>query len=1035
MNRLIEYFVRQGVIVNIMTAIVFVFGAYSLVKIKREVFPNVNFDVLTVSTVYRGSSAETIEKLITNPLEREIKKIDGVKRITSTSVENVSSIVIQLDPDQTTEQEAKLDIQDIIDAFTDIPEDADEPKINSIESKRTPIVEVSINGGSDEHELRKLAKQLEKKIERIKGVAKVVFNGLRDYEIRVQADPKKLQEYDVSLQELIQALDTNNVNLPGGVLEPQGERQYEVIVRTIGEFLDAKDVEESVVRANAFAQPIKVKDLAKVQMVFEKAKIIYHTNAQRSISLTILKKESGDAINIVEQLKQTLEEFKSSLPNGISAELINDTSLLIQRRISVLMSNFAVGLLLVLVVLSLALPFSIALVTAFGIPFSFLGTILYFDQAGISINLISLMGLIIVVGMLVDDAIVVMENVQRYIDKGYSRYDAAIKGTQEVWAPVAASVLTTVMAFAPMMFMSGIFGKFVKFIPLGVVIALLISLFECYFILPHHAATWNKEKEQNKKSRFGFSSLWDNYLLPTYLKILGVLLKLRYLVAFGSVAFFVGSIWFAANKMDFVLFPPGGIEVFRVNLDAPVGTAIDKMNQIVGPIESRMQSLIAKDELDSMTTKIGLQQIDPTDPFIKRGSEYAQIMVYLKPSEERNRSSFEIIEMLRKEIGQPEGIVHINFMQIGGGPPVGTPVNVGVRGETYEEILPAIKKLQEVVAKIPGVTDLMSNYIEGKKELHIKIDQEEAAAANLNFSTIGMLVRAAFDGIVATSIKNFDDELDIRVSLDEENRSDTTSLDKLKITNMRGQLIPLKQVAKVEFSQGISIYEHEAGLRQVRLTGEVEPGVTTANKVKEIISEQLPALTKEFPKVEFHFGGETADTEESMQSLGRAFMVAFFGILMLLILLFKNLYQPMIVASTIPLGIASVVWTFYLHGRPLSFLGMIGIIALGGVIVNNAIVFVDFVNMARKEGEGIKESILSSAKNRLRPIFLTTITTVAGILPTAYGVGGLDPFVVPIALALGWGMAAGSLLTTLIFPCHLAILDDILGLFRKKRAI
>ena len=1028
MNRLIAYFVNQATFVNIITIFTLVLGVFSTWQIRREVFPNINFDTILVQTAFPGGSAESTEKLITNPLEQDLKELDGIKQMTSTSVEGQSVIVLRLDPDQITADEAEADIQDVVDAFQDLPDDAEDPVVSVLESKNRPIITLSLSGKISEEDLRKNAKIIKRRLENIPEVAKINYKGLRDFEIKIEAQPQKLKKYRVSLPEIINALRQQNRNIPGGILEPANSSRHEMIIRTVGELKDAEDVKNTIVRANVIGQPIKIKDVAQVNLGFKKEKYSYRTNGHPSINLTLLKTEKADAIHLVDKLKEKMKGIRKEIDPKISIDYINDSSYFVRRRIKVLTNNLFVGLGLVLLILSLILPVKIAIITAFGIPFSFLAAISIFHLGEISLNLISMMGLIIVVGMLVDDAVVITENTQAKMEEGLSPKEAAVSGTQEIWPPVTTSVLTTVIAFAPLMFMSGIMGKFIKYIPIGVILSLLVSLWECFFILPHHVAAWVKDKKGKARKLGIFELLWKKGVLQTYGFLLKILLKTRYVVVVQVIIFGLFSVNFAKENMSFILFPPGAIDTFMINIEAPIGTSLKRTKELIRPIEEAVHKL-PKTELLNFTSTLGLQG-ERNARNMKRGGEYAQIVVHLTSENDRKRKAFDIIEDLREKLKTPEGIKKISFARRQSGPPVGKPVSIGVRGEDYSEILPVVDLLKAELEKIPGVSDAASTYIEGKEEIQLSLKPMKAAAAGLSLESIGRGVRSAFEGIVPTSIKTLDEEVDIRVTLGSKHKTDPKTIDKIEIPNNRGQLIRLSRVANWQKHQGISVYEHENNRRQVSVTSEVDTKITNSKKVNSILREYVQGIKKDHPAISFHFGGEESDTNESVVSLIKTFGFAFFGIFLLLILLFKNIYQPLLVACTIPMGIIGVIWTFYFHKEPLTFLAMVGIIALSGVIVNNAIVFVDFFNKEIQKQKKVAEAIHIAAMRRIRPIFLTTITTVAGILPTAYGVGGLDPFVVPIALSLGWGMLWGSILTLLVFPAILMILEDLIHIVK-----
>lgn len=1039
MKKIIEFFVGNRLFGDLITIFIIGAGIFSATIIQREVFPNVSFDIITISTIYPGASPEEVEKLITNPIEQDLKEVDGIKKIQSVSIEGLSRIVVFLDPDQTTEEIAKGDIQDVIDLYEG-PEDAEDPVVVAVESKQQPIIEVSISADIPEQELRLIAKDLENEIEKTKGVAKVVHKGLRDLEARVEADPALLARTGVTLDELIQALDLQNKSIPAGTIEviDSDPNSQETIIRTVGDFTSLKDIEETVIRANELGRAIRIKDVATVRYDLEKASLLNRTNGKPSLSLTVLKKEKADAIEMVDLTKEMVERYATKFKNiGFEYEFINDFSYFIRRRLSILTTNLLVGLVLVSIVLAFFLPWKVAFIAVLGITISFFGTIWFFNTGGYTINLISMLGLIIVCGMLVDDAVVVTDNVVRHIEDGDDPETSAINGANEIWPAVTASILTTVTAFLPMMFMSGIFGKFVKQIPLAVVVALIFSLLEAIWILPQHMAHYVKKKDlepsKNPKNiKVRFQAFWDDKVVPKYLDLIRKILRHRYKVCMGLFVFFLITMGVANKGLKFVLFPPEGIENFFIRVKTPTGYSLEQTLRVVEPIEREVLAL-SDTELKNFVTTVGLVQQDANDPNTKRGSEYAQIAVYLTPETDRDREASEIIQYLRDKVGTPANLERLTFERVNPGPPTGKPVSVAVRGTDYKEINAAIAELKPKLQAIEGVLELDSSYVPGKNEIQLIVNRAEAAASGVSVAQIGSTVRAAFDGIVATTIQELDDEVDVRVSFSKKDRSSAEILDQIQVPNRVGNLIPLSRVTEQVRTKGIATYSHEANQREVRLSGEVNTDIISATEVASIVTSQLgPELLKNHPNVSIDLGGEEEDTQESLESLKRAFLVAFMGIFLILILTFKNIFQPFLVVLTIPLGVMSVIWTLFFARMPLSFMAMLGVVALAGVIVNNAIVLIDFVNNQREKGLDKIESIVMAAKLRIRPIFLTSTTTVAGLLPTAHGIGGLDKFVVPIAMALAYGILFGSIFTALFIPAAVAVMDDFQSFIERK---
>ncbi len=1040
MKALIGWFAERELLGWLMTFMVIILGIFSYISIKRETFPNVSYDVIAVTTIFPGAAASEVEKLITNPLELQLKEVTGIKQMNSVSTEGRSMISLMLDVDQTTLEKAKNDVESAVDSYTDRPLDAKEPVVLAVESKLAPVIGLTLYGDVSDMRLRTSAKFLEKQLRDVPGLAKVNYDGLRDIEYLVEANPAKLSRYQITLEELVGALKRQNLSIPGGTIEGDLSGKKEIAIRTSGQYDTPEDIAETVIRANDIGESVKVSDVATVSELLERPKLLVRANGKESIVLRVLQKENADAIDLVAAIKEKVEEVKRSKDARwdpkINVGYIDDYSFFIKRRLSVLQGNLAQGLILVLLIVGLLMPWRTALLTAGGIPFAFLGTMIVFYYTGVTLNLISVMGLIIVCGMLVDDAIVVGENATQMVEKGMSPNEAAARGAQEIWMPVAASVMTTVGAFYPMLNLSGIFGKFIKYIPMGVITALLFSLVECYFIMPAHLRWIYRGRGDAAAIASGagepiysyFNRLWQSYAVPFYVGILESCIRYRYLVLVFFFLLIAASGILVKTQMRIVLFPTDGIEVIVLNFEAPVGTKLERTQTLMNPVEKIVAEL-PKDELLDYVSKAGMQGLNMFDPETFRGSHYGQMLVYLSPETDRTRSASEIKDELRKKIGNPQEI-KFKFGNVATGPPTGSPINIGVRGENYEDIIKVVNQIKGIVEKLPGAFDIVDTYTKGKEEINVSVDPVNANSAQLTIGGIGATVRAAYEGIVATSIRNLEEEIDVRVTLPAENRSEESSLERLYINNNRGNLVPLSRVARFGKSQGIESYLHENNQRQVTVKGNIDDRVSSTLKIHGEVKKLLPEILKANPGVGVYFGGEEKDTNESLEGLKIAMLIAIVGIYFMLILSFNSIFQPMFILLSIPMGIVSVIWAFFLHNnKPLSFLCMIGVVALSGVIVNNIIVLMDTINEYRRNGMKNYDSIIAAARSRFRPIFLTTATTVFGLLPTAYGWGGLDPFVVPIALSLGWGLGIGSILTILMIPCFIAIKDDVAAKF------
>ncbi|MGE8898640.1 efflux RND transporter permease subunit [Leptospira interrogans] len=1058
MKSLVEFFLSKSIFVNLLTFLVILIGGFTAVKMNREAFPNINFDIVSVVTVFPGASPSEMEKLVTKPLEEAIQEVDGIKEFRSASIENRSGIVITLDPDSKNTQKVVDDIKSAIDRVEDLPEEAEDPIVTEITTSRQPVIEINISLKSNdssieaEKHLKAQAKIVEQALEDIPGVARISKRGWRDTEMQVDIDPVAMFSKYLTSQDIIFALKNRNINFPGGNI---AGNQKEVILRTIGEFNSPKEIETVHVRSNEVGNSIRLDNVARVTEGLKEAEYLDKVNGKKTIALTVIKREKADAILVVDEAKKIIEEFKKNSKNEFEYAFVNDLSKYIRRRLGVLLSNAIGGLILVTASLFLFLGWRVALMTALGIPVSFGATFVIMDYLGLTLNLISMFGLIIVVGILVDDAIIICENVYRYMEEGMPAYEAALKGTSEVIDPVTATVTTTVAAFAPMLFMTGIFGKFIYSIPLVVIIALLASLSEAFFILPSHLYDINKHKFHSgeiKEESGWFYKLKVNYYLP----LLKFALKHRLQIFIYLFAMLVGSFALFAVFGRFKLFP-GSVDVFQIKLTGQTGISLQEMEKFTHALETELAK-ISKEEIENYVTRVGIIQKDPNDPFTKRGKHYAQVLVYMTPEENRKRGTDTIISEIREktiwllneksvktleetrkkeaekkkeeykpfnlekfpvEFSRFKGqLLALDFEKLAGGPPVGKPVAIEIRGDDYDTLIRIGEEYKSVMAKVPGVTDIGDDFNEGKDEIRIKVNESLASTAGVSVFKVAQAINTAFQGTVATKIKRADEEVEVKVRFPEEVRKSIGSLNNIFVSNQLGKLIPVSRLINYVREPGFANINHLDGKRLLTVTANLDEIKTDTRRANAEIAKLSKGIIDKYPGYRMRFGGENKDTEESLASLGRAFLVAFIIIFMILASLFRSLIQPVIVVSSIPFSLIGVILAFVLHGEYFGFLAFLGIVGLAGVVVNDSIVLVDFANQLKleKPGEDIDSILVETGLLRLRPVVLTTVTTVLGLLPTAYGIGGKDPFLVPMALAFGWGLAFSSFLTLVAVP-------------------
>lgn len=1020
--KLSEFSVKNSLLINLISVFILLAGLYTfyIYKIRREAFPEVSFDKVVVTTTYRGAPPEEIEKLITVPLEEELKGVDGVKEMSSTSLDTVSTILLDLNEDLKDKRKTIDDIQQAVDQVQDLPAEAEEPVVNEITSGEIPVIEVVLSGDISEFELQNEAERLEDILEDISGVSKVTRKGWRDKEVWVEVDPDKLSKFHLSLSALMESLRRKNVSIPGGKL--RGDKEY--TIRTIAEFHTPEEVAKVVIRANELGNWLKVGDVAEVRFAHEDENVINKSFGTRSINLTVVKRSSGDAIKIVQRLKKDVDKFLKTANPSLKVAYIDDISFYIERRLGVLKNNGIIGFILVCGVLLLFLNYRTAIITAVGLPIAFCAAVSAMAVIGLSVNLITMFGLIIVLGMLVDDGIIVAENCSRYKEMGYSSKESAILGTNEVIKPVTTTIITTIAAFSPLFFIEGMLGKFIWGIPAVVIIALIASLVEAFIILPSHFADFMPGEKKVKAKK---QTHWFQKIISIYSRGVNKALRARYWVMLFIGILLVATI-FLASKMPFILFgSEEGIEQFYVRAEAPIGINLYKTEELVRQIEKRIEEL-PEGEVDAYTTEVGSTGKSwMFDPYGKKGSHVAQVTVYLAPHTKRERSVNEIIGFLRKKMKSVEGFEDIYFEKEEEGPPVGRPIAITIRGEKFKTLAEISENIEDYLKGVKGVKDIASDYELGENQIQVIVDEEKAATADLAVADIANSVNNAFRGGLATSIKptQAEEEIDVLVRFPEQYRKKADAFSKIVVPNKAGRLIPLEKVASLKYQTSVNRINHLDGKRAITVRAGVDKENITSIEANQKIAKEFANISSIHPGYNLEFRGEQEENVKSKRSFLRAFALAGFLIFLILAANFNSLVQPLVVMMAIPFGLIGVIWAFFFHGLSLGFFMMVGIVGLTGIVVNDSIVLVDFINNLRRQGKGRRESIVEAGKLRLRPVILTTITTSLGLTPTAYGIGGGDPFLKPMALTIVWGILCASFLTLIVLPCIYAIIDDV----------
>jgi multidrug efflux pump subunit AcrB len=1019
MKALFRLFAKRHMLANVFTILVILLGVVTLLQLKRDTFPNVDFGQVIITTRYPGASPKDVELNVTNKIESEIKGVSNIESITSYSMEDISVITVSIDVQADDKEQIKTDIRRAVNRVTDLPEQVrDAPTITELDNTEVPIIEVGIAGDVPYRQLRETARLFKKKLEEVNGVSRVREYWYLDPEVKVLVDPQQLKSLDLSLQEIANAIRTRNIRSTGGTFESYRSERNLV---TLAQFEEPRDVANVVVRTTFNGPAIYVRDVADIEQGFEEPNILSRINGRPAITFQVLKREKADIIRTVDAINEFMTEQQDLMPEGVEILQTDDISQSVRRRFEVVLNNGGIGLVLVLIILALFLSVRTAFWVALGIPVALLGVIVLLPLMGAYLDIISLTAMLIVIGIIVDDGIIVAENIVRRRELGDDPLDAATNGLSQVAKPVFTTLITTFFAFAPLFFMPGVSGEFVKVIPLVISLALFISLFELTVALPAHLVPGLKRiKTEKKRNRS-----WFLFLRRIFEKILKVVLKLRYLYILLTVGLLIGSLWYARTYMSFILFPDKAADVFDVYVTVPVGTPLERTAERVKELEELILGL-PDFEVVSFASKIGSH--GEREPGEK--DNWAHLRINLTPFADRQRTADQIVNALKDSTDAFENI-ELQYVIQAGGPPVGDPITIRVIGDDDGQRRKLVDAVIQYLNEMGGITDIERNDQLGKDQISVDLNYEELARLGLSVANVAQTIRIAYDGQVVTSIRYRDEDMDFRLLLTRRARSSFEQLKTLQIPNQQGRLIPLETIASFNRRPGPSSYYHYDGERTTTITAGISGEQITPIQATDRVLDHFD-LDQNWTGMRFSIGGEAEETRESFQGLYFSFIFAVVAIYFVLVLLFNSLTQPFLVLVAIPFGILAVIIAFAIHNEPLGFLALMGLVGLTGVVVNDSLVMVDHINeLEADSNRPMLDIVIEGTADRLRAIIMTTLTTVVGLLPLAYGLGGSDPFVAPMALALGYGLLFATPLTLFFVPSMIMVRYDFIRLFRR----
>lgn len=1005
---------NNHVLANLTFVLVLVIGFLCYNLLPRQQDPTINFNWVVVTTVLPGASAEDIEKRVTDPLEDAIRNVSDIKFASSNSREAVSSLLIRFeDIDERIFDKRINDLRrEIQNVEDELPANAADPVILEITSANAfPSVTVAVTALDDDENLRVQARNVEEDLERMQGIDRVDPVGLDDPELQINFDPEALEALSLSPTDLSDTVALWFRDISAGSVDVGGQSW---LVRMVGRSADPDQV-KLLPLVGLQGEEVTLGRVANVLQTREKATQDAVIEGKPAVVLAVMKKSKANTIDLVERVKVYVDQRNElQQATGVKLIIVDDQTIPTREAIDLMQNNALIGLLLVLLVAWLFLGAHIAFLTAIGIPFILAGTFWVLWGMGETLNVTVLLGVVIVLGMLVDDAVVVVEAIYHRLQQGEPVYEATMASLREVGRPVTSAVLTTMAAFMPLMLLPGILGDFMRVIPMVVTIALAISLVEAFWMLPVHVSV-SKVRFDNPGRMQRFRTRMTHKIQITYVRALIKAMR-RPVLTFSAIGFFfigsMGALGAGMIKLDFFASDP--LRLFYVNIEMAPQTSLSATLDKVKLMETVVRKHLKDDDVRAVVGYAG-QQFTETAPMF--GEHYGQVLVGLKPKTSENRSVDELLAAVREDVLALAGPVNITFLRLAGGPPVSKPISIKVRGDEYAEIRAAADALQTFMSSVPEITDITDDAGGGRMTLTLKPDYDAITRAELNPTEVIRTAQLLVDGEVVADMQHEGEKLEVRVRAQPQSFTNIDQLLLFKLPLPSGGDIPLSKLVFYEREQALGNIRHYNFRRAITVEADLLPDTidtVTANSM--VVEHWNNELQQAFPNLDLDFSGELDDIQESMDAIGLLFL---FGIGLMYLILgtqFSSYMQPLMILMTIPMAFTGVVMGLLITQNPLSLFTMYGVVALAGIAVNAAIVLISAGNQRLDKGMSVKHATLYAARRRVIPIIITSLTTIAGLFSLATGLGGHSLIWGPVATAIVSGLAFSTILTLFLIP-------------------
>ena len=1048
MKNIIRWFILNTVAANLLMVFIIIAGIFTLSRLRMEVFPDITIPIINVSVVYPGASPEDIEESICVKVEEQVQGINGLKRITSSSNEGYGSINIEVENGYDID-EVKDEVKSQVDAITSFPDDAEKPTIRSFDGQ-PEVITIAVHGHVDEASLLDIAEKVRDEVSELPNITQTRL-GKKPREISIEISENTLQKYGISFDYVANKIRTSSMDVPGGAIETY---DGEILIRSKGQAYTGEEFGIIPVLSLADGSTVFLRDIAEIVDGFQDVEYDIKFNSEPALLIRVYRTGEQNALDIADAVHGYIKKKNPVMPPGVSLTTMKDESVILRGRIELLTENAYLGLGLVLIVLALFLKPKLAAWVSLGIPISFMGGFWLLPLFDVSINMISLFTFILVLGIVVDDAIVVGENIHIYLKRGLSGVDAALEGAYQVAKPVIFAVLTTMVTFSPMILVEGALGKIWKIIPVVTILVLMFSLIESLTILPAHLAHM-KINEAKKKNRFsqwwsdiqmGIHNWLQGFIKNKYTPVLELALKNRGNTVAIAISIFILTVGLVASGfIRFNFFPPLEADIVIAGVEYPEGTPVSLTKVGLDQIEKSAYKL--KDSLEVLypENKIFINMVSTAgDQPIKTqsargpgnldatffGSHLAECVIELAPGEERPISTVEISKIWRELTGPIPGVKQVTFDSDLF--TTGAPIEIQLSSVDREDLKAVTNSLKDKLQTYAGVFDIKDSFSAGKDEIKLNL-LPEAQNYGITMASLARQVRQAFYGDEVQRVQRGRDEVKVFLRYPKDERVSLNNLEQMNVRVGNNVEVPLGQVAQGELSSGYSTITRTDRKRSISITADVDLSEANANEIlAKFETEHIVPILLDYPSVNYSFEGEQREQRDTLSSLFKNFALALFVVYVLLAVPFKSYLQPLIIMSAIPFGFTGAVIGHIIMGMNLAVLSIIGIVALSGVVVNDSLVMVDFINRyKRDDGKTSLEAALAAGPRRFRPILLTSITTFVGLFPLLIEKSVQAQFLIPMAISLAYGVLFATLITLILVPTSYLIIEDIKDFFGR----